>query len=75
MWGWKFSEVLEVEVPQGFRYRRVSSVKDVGMCVTMLLQGKLDQPNSRATHIHHDEPLATVQQGRYRGDVTVIEMI
>ena len=73
---WEISGVLEVEVRQaGFRYRRVSSVKDVGMCAKMLLRGTMDQLESRATLIHRDESLTTVQQGRYCEDVIVIEMI
>ena len=73
---WEISGVLEVEVRQaGFRYRRVSSVKDVGMCAKMLLRGTMDQPESRATLIHRDESLTTVHQGGYRRNIIVIEII
>jgi len=55
-------DILEVEVRQaGFGYRRVGSVKEVGMCAKILLEGEMDQPNSRGILIHGDNSLAAAE--------------
>jgi len=43
---WRINDVPKVEIRQvGFGHCRVSYVKEVGKCVEILLECKMDQPN------------------------------
>ena len=72
----KSLDVLKVEIRQAsFGNGRVNSAKQVWMCAKILLEGKMNQPNSRGIPVYGDKPLATAYQGRYLSNIIVIEII
>jgi len=76
--GWPIgtSLMLEVQISQaGFGYRRVNPVKEIGMCVEIRLEGKMNQPNSRGTHFDGGKSLAVAQEGRDCRDIIAIKTI